>query len=75
MDTPTCVPYNPKGCCSILGSIVIFVTKRIDLVCCTDSKDEESRLNNSLAIFDIVNGYITDTVMKGGSTFLTLVGF
>ena len=30
---------------------------------------QESRLNNSLAIFDIVNGYITDTVMKGGSVF------
>ena len=30
---------------------------------------QESRLNNSLAIFDVVNGYITDTVLKGASVF------
>ena len=28
-----------------------------------------SRLNNSLAIFDTVNGYITDTVLKRASVF------
>ena len=32
---------------------------------------QESRLKNSLAIFDIVNGYITDTVLKGASVFQT----
>ena len=30
---------------------------------------QESRLNNSPAIFDVVNGYITDTVLKGASVF------
>ena len=30
---------------------------------------QESRLNNSLAIFDTVNGYITDTVLKRVSDF------
>ena len=30
---------------------------------------QESRLNNSIAIFDVVNGYITDTVLKGAAFF------
>ena len=30
---------------------------------------QESRLSNSLAIFDVVNGYITDTVLKRRSVF------
>ena len=30
---------------------------------------QESRLNNSPAIFDVVNGYITDTVLKRRSAF------
>ena len=30
---------------------------------------QKSRLNNSLAIFDIVNSYITDTVLKRASVF------
>ena len=30
---------------------------------------QESRLNNSQAIFDVVNCYITDTVLKGASVF------
>ena len=30
---------------------------------------QNPRLNNSLAIFNIVNGYITDTVLKGASVF------
>ena len=30
---------------------------------------QESRLNNSHAIFDVVNGYITNTVLKGASVF------
>ena len=30
---------------------------------------QKSRLDNSLAIFDTVNGYITDTVMKGVTHF------
>ena len=30
---------------------------------------QESRLNNSQDIFDIVNSYITDTVLKGASVF------
>ena len=30
---------------------------------------QNSRLSNSLAIFDTVNGYITDTVLNGASVF------
>ena len=30
---------------------------------------KNSHLSNSLAIFDTVNGYITDTVLKGASVF------
>ena len=30
---------------------------------------QESHLNNSHAIFDVVNGYITDTVLKGATVF------
>ena len=33
------------------------------------TQGQNSRLSNSLAIFDTVNGYITDTVLKGASVF------
>ena len=32
-------------------------------------RGQESRLSNSHAIFDVVNGYITDTVLKRRSAF------